>query len=62
MLFILASIPLFGVFQTVFRVDLKIVRGQFLGKDPKGPHKRGIHDQGGFWKFPLETTVSFALK
>ena len=28
-----------------------------LGKDQKGLHKRGIHDQGDFWKFPLETTV-----
>ena len=28
-----------------------------IGKDQKGPHKRGIHDQGDFWKFPLETTV-----
>ena len=28
-----------------------------LGKDQKGLHKRGIHDQGDFWKFLLETTV-----
>ena len=28
-----------------------------VGKDQKGPHKRGIHDQGDFWKFPLETSV-----
>ena len=28
-----------------------------FGKDQKGLHKRGIHDQGDFWKFPLETTV-----
>ena len=28
-----------------------------FGKDQKGPHKRGIHDQGDFWKFLLETTV-----
>ena len=27
--------------------------------DQKGLHKRGIHDQGDFWKFPLETTLSF---
>ena len=36
--------------------------GGFFGKGQKGPHKRGIHDQGDFWKFPLETTVEFALK
>ena len=29
----------------------------FVGKDQKGLHKRGIHDRGDFWKFPLETTV-----
>ena len=28
-----------------------------IGKGQKGLHKRGIHDQGDFWKFPLETTV-----
>ena len=26
-------------------------------EDQKGLHKRGIHDQGDFWNFPLETTV-----
>ena len=34
--------------------------GHFLieiGKDQKGLQKRGIHDQGDLWKFPLETTV-----
>ena len=29
----------------------------FLGKDQKGLRKRGIHDQGDFWTFLLETTV-----
>ena len=33
-----------------------------LGKGHKGFHKRGIHDQGDFWKFLLETTVDSALK
>ena len=33
-----------------------------LGNDQKGLHRRGIHDQGDFWKFPLETTVKNALK
>ena len=28
-----------------------------LGKDQKGLHKRGIHDQGDFWQCPLEATV-----
>ena len=28
-----------------------------IGKDQKGLHKRGIHDQGDFCKFPLQTTV-----
>ena len=29
----------------------------FFGKDQKGIYKRGIHDQGDFWKFLLETAV-----
>ena len=31
-------------------------------QEPKGFQKRGIHDQGDFWKSPLETTVENALK
>ena len=32
-----------------------------IGKDQKGVHKRGIHDQGDFWKFLSETTVQNAF-
>ena len=28
-----------------------------FGKDQKGIYKRGIHDQGDFWKFLLEIAV-----
>ena len=31
--------------------------GLFFGKDQKGIYRRGIHDQGDFWKFLLETAV-----
>ena len=34
-----------------------IIWGTEIGKDQKGLHKRGTHDQGDFWKFPLEITV-----
>ena len=36
---------------------LEKCRWEIFGKDQKGLHKRGIHDQGDFWKFPLETAV-----
>ena len=38
-----------------FRVSRLSGRG--FRMDQKGPHKRGIHGQGDFWKFPLETSV-----
>ena len=34
---------------------------ELLGKDQKGIYKRGIHDQGDFWKFLLEIAVQNAL-
>ena len=35
---------------------------QLFGKGQKGFHKRGIHDQGDFWKNLLETTVQTCHK
>ena len=30
---------------------------ELIGEDQKGIYKRGIHDQGDFWKFLLEVAV-----
>ena len=52
-----------GGFQTVVRVlfgdrfPLPPFNLNLTREGPKGSPQRGIHDQGDFWKFPLETTV-----
>ena len=41
--------------------NIYTVKSWVLRQDPKGFHRRGIHDQGDFWKFLLETTEQNAL-
>ena len=48
--------------EKVFRDLFETFSRLSIGKDQKGFRKRGIHDQGDFYKNLLETTVENALK